>query len=65
MKVVGTENYYIVKHTGGRRVLNQFYITEEGDDLLIGAETMIRWRVLDPNFPAVKDDKFYNTIQKE
>ena len=64
MKVVGTANYYTVKHTGGRRVLNQFYFTEEGDDLLIGAETMIRQGVLDPNFPAFKDEKFYNTIQK-
>ena len=65
MKVVGTANYYIVKHTGGRRVLNQYYIAEEGDDLLTGAETMIHWGVLDHNFPVVKDDKFYNTIQKE
>ena len=60
VKIVGTEN------PGGKRVLKQFWIAEDMDmemdmNLLIGTEMMKCCGVLDPDFPVVKEEMFYNS----
>ena len=61
VNIIGWSDYFVSPTENGERQLYKSFIRKgiEYDDLLTGANTMCKLRVINQNFPVIDEKKFY------